>query len=225
MTPVAARTIAVYSDLACPWAHVAVFRLHRMRAKLDLTDEVSFDLRSFPLEIFNEQPTPKKILDAEISVAGGLEPDAGWQVWQRPQAEYPVTMLPPLEAVQAAKAQSLRAAEELDRALRVALFRDSRVISMRHDILDIASGCDAVDVDALIEAIDSGDHRSDVIEQKAESESDRIKGSPHLFLPDGSDFHNPGIELAWEGEPGKGFPTIEADSPAVYEEIFERVTS
>ena len=43
-----------------------------------------------------------------------------------------------------------------------------------------------------------------------------VKGSPHLFLPDGTDVHNPGMELHWEGEHGIGFPVVDADDPEVY---------
>src|SRR5918992_2402299 len=69
--------VVVFSDVGCPWAHLAVFRLHRTRAMLGLEGEVTFEHRSFPLELFNERPTPRKVLDAEIPVAGALEPDAG----------------------------------------------------------------------------------------------------------------------------------------------------
>ena len=95
--------VIVWSDLACPWAHVAVARLHRVRDELGLTDQVRFDHRVFPLELMNEGPTPRTILDAEIPVAGALEPAAGWQLWQD-SSPYPVTTLMPMEAVQAAKA-------------------------------------------------------------------------------------------------------------------------
>ena len=47
-----------------------------------------------------------------------------------------------------------RASEELDRALRVAFFRDSRNISMRHVIAEVASSCDEVDEDKLIDALE-----------------------------------------------------------------------
>lgn len=218
----AANTIVVYSDIGCPWAHVAVFRLHRMRSKLDLDEQVAFDMRAFPLEIFNEQPTPKKILDAEISVAGALEPDAGWQMWQRPESEYPVTMLPALEAVQAAKEQGMNVSEDLDRALRAAFFGESRVISMRHEILDIAGRCADLDVAALRDALDTGRARAAILEQAREARSDEVEGSPHLFLPDGSDFHNPGIEMEWEGEHGIGFPVVNSDRPEIYEDILAR---
>jgi predicted DsbA family dithiol-disulfide isomerase len=219
MIDVAPGTVVVYSDIGCPWAHLAVFRLHRARAALGLESDLVFDMRAFPLEIFNEQPTPKKILDAEISVAGALDPDAGWQMWQGSEAEYPVTMLPALEAVQAAKQQSLRASEQLDRALRVALFGKSRTISMRHEILEIAERCSLVDVRKLAEALDEGRARSTVMDQKEIAEGDAVDGSPHVFLPDGTDVHNPGVDLEWEGEHGKGFPIVKSDDPTIYESL------
>jgi len=225
MVEVAPNTIVVYADITCPWAHLAVYRMHAARHELGLDDEVRFDIRSFPLELFNEQPTPKKILDAEISVAGGLDPGAGWQMWQRPESEYPVTSLPALEAVQAAKEQGLLAAEQVDRRLRVGFFGESRVISLRHEILDLASDCDAVDVDALAEALDSGRARTAVIEQKESAEGDEVEGSPHLFLSDGTDSHNPGIEMEWHGEHGEGFPIVKRDRPEIYRELIEKAAS
>ena len=225
MVEVAPKTLVVYADITCPWAHLAVHRLHEERRSQGLEGELRFDIRSFPLELFNEQPTPKKILDAEISVAGGLEPDAGWQMWQRPESEYPTTSLPALEAVQAAKDQSLLASEQLDRRLRVGFFGESRIISLRHEILDLAGECEAVDVDRLAEALDSGSARAAVIEQKEFAESDEIKGSPHVFLADGTDAHNPGIDMEWHGEHGAGFPIVKEDRPDIYRELIEKAAS
>ncbi len=224
MIEVAPNTIVVYADIMCPWAHLAVYRLHEARAKVGLVDRVAFDLRAFPLELFNEQPTPKNVLDAEISVAGGLDPGAGWQMWQRPESEYPVTSLPALEAVQAAKEHGLRASEQVDRALRIGFFGQSKVISLRHEILALAERCDALDVDKLADALDTGRGRAAVMEQKRIAEGNMVKGSPHVFLPDGSDVHNPGIEMTWEGEHGKGFPIVSSDEPEIYFELMERAS-
>lgn len=185
------NTIVVWSDIGCPFAHVAVSRLHRVRTELGLDDAVRFDHRVFPLELFNERPTPKRPLDEEVAELSPTEPQAGWQPWQRPDHEWPVTMLPALEAVQAAKAQSLQASEELDRALRYAFFHDSRCISLRSVILDVATACDALDVDALRRSLDDGAHRRTVIADFEAAQSEGVKGSPHLFLPDGTDLHNP----------------------------------
>ena len=142
-------TIVVYSDIGCPWAHVAVARLHAARERLGLDDAVRFDHRAFALELANERPTPWPTLQAETPVTGALEPDAGWQMWDAPPWTWPVSTLPALEAVQAAKQQSLRASEALDRALRRALFAQSRCVTMHHVILDVARHCADVDARAL----------------------------------------------------------------------------
>lgn len=218
-------TIVVFADIGCPWANLAVHRLHAARKHLHLDDEVRFDVRAFPLEIVNEQATPKLILDAEVAVVGTLDPAAGWQMWQRPDYEYPVTMLPPMEAVEAAKEQGLRASEQLDRALRRAFFGQSRSVSMRHVIKEVASECPNVDVDKLMAALDDGRARDAVMDQAHCSESDRVDGSPHLFLPDGTDVHNPGIDMHWEGEHGKGFPVVDRDEPVIYEDLLRRAAA
>lgn len=211
--------IVVFADIGCPWAHVAVHRLHETRSRLGLGDRVGFDVRAFPLEVFNRQPTPKKVLDAEIPVTGALEPDAGWQMWQRPDHEYPVTMLPALEAVYAAKEQSLQIAEQLDRCLRRGFFGESRSVSMRHEILEIAATVPGLDVEALAAALDDGRARSAVAADRAVAESDEVNGSPHVFLPGGEGVHNPGIEMHWEGEHGEGFPVVDKDDPGIYERL------
>ena len=211
--------IVVFADIGCPWAHVAVHRLNETRARLDLADRVVFDVHAFPLEIVNGRPTPKKVLDAEIPVAGALEPDAGWQMWQRPEHEYPVTMLPALEAVHAAKEQSLEVAEQLDRALRRGFFGESRNVSMRHEILDLAATVPSLDVGALAVALDDGRARSALTDDREVAESDEVNGSPHVFLPNGESAHNPGIEMHWEGEHGEGFPVVDRDEPGVYERL------
>lgn len=211
--------IVVFADIGCPWAHVAVHRLHETRAALGLEDRVVFDPHAFPLEVLNGQPTPKNVLDAEIPVTGALAPGAGWQMWQRPEHEYPVTMLPALEAVHAAKEQGPKVAEGLDRALRRGFFGESRNVSMRHEILEIAATVPGLDVDALARALDDGRARAALAEDREIASTDRVTGSPHLFLPGGQSVHNPGIEMHWEGEHGEGFPVVDKDDPTVYERL------
>jgi predicted DsbA family dithiol-disulfide isomerase len=219
MIEVTPRTILVYSDIACPWAHLAVHRLWEARARAGLDDELHLDHRAFPLEMFNERATPKRALDAEIPVVGGLEPEAGWHTWDRPTHEYPGSTLLALEAVQATKAQGPRAAEELDRELRRAFFRDRRNITMRHEILAVADTCSRVDPAALREAIDTGVARATVIQQKEIAEGSQVQGSPHLFLPDGRDTHNPGIEMHLADG---GFPVVDKDDPSIYDDLVGR---
>jgi hypothetical protein len=86
----------------------------------------------------------------------------------------------------------------------------------------VAGDCPAVDVDGLRKALDDGRCRHTVVEHRDQADRQGVKGSPHLFLPDGSDAHNPGIEMHWEGEHGRGFPVIDADDPSVYEELLRQ---
>src|SRR4051794_3624603 len=111
---VAQGTIVVWSEIACPWATLAMHRLRAKRAELGLQGHVVLDHRAFPLELVNGRCTPKRILSAEVPVVGALAPEFGWQMWQAPNSEWPVTTVPALEAVQAAKEQSVDASEALD---------------------------------------------------------------------------------------------------------------
>ena len=213
--------IVVWSDIGCPWAHVAVSRLHRFRSALDLEGAVSFEHRAFPLELVNRRATPKALLAAETPATASIEPQAGWQPWAGPPGTWPVTTVPALEAVRAARGQSPEAAEQLDIGLRRAFFAESRCISLRTEILAVAASCPSVDAVALEAAIDDGVGRRQVIDEWRQATTDEspVDGSPHLFLPDGSAYHNPGIRFHWPRGEGVGYPVIDDDDPGVYEAI------
>ncbi|HEV2891815.1 MAG TPA: DsbA family protein [Frankiaceae bacterium] len=208
--------ITIWSDVACPFASLLVWRLHARRAALGL--DVGIDHRCFPLELFNEQPTPRAIVDAEVEVLGALAPAAGWRAWWRDPSEYPVTMLPALEAVQAAKEQGAAASERLDLALRQAFWRDARCVSLRHEILAAAEAAE-VDVKALAEALDSGRCRARVVEDWREAADGAAEGSPTVVLPDGTRLVNPGLTYRWEGPKPGGRPVVESDDVAALDEL------
>ena len=219
---VEAGTIAVWSDLGCPWSHAVVWRLHDARRRLGLEGRVRFDHHAFPLELFNNRPTPRRVHDAEWPIAAQLAPRAGWRAWSAAPDAWPVTMLPPMEAVQAAKLQSLAASEELDRGLRGAFFGASRCISLRHVILEVANACEAVDAAALAEALDDGRARRALMEDWASARGDEVRGSAHLFAPDGTNGENPGIGIGWYGDDDGGVATIESDDPAAIDDLVRR---
>lgn len=215
-------TIVVWSDIACPWASLAVHRLFTARSRLGLDEDVRFDHRPFPLELINERPTPKKVLDAEICSVGTHEPELGWQLWQRREAEWPGSVLVALEAVQAAKSDAvggLAASEALDRALRQAFYARSRPIGLLTEVLAIAEGCPEVDTAALDAALAQGTGRAEVVAGWRGFAEAGVQGSPHVFLPDGTDVHNPGITAEWTGDRGRGLPLITADRPEVYDDL------
>lgn len=225
---VAPGTIVVYGDIGCPWASLTVHRLLTTRSRLGLEDAVRLDHRCFPLELINGRSTPKRVIEAEVAVIGSHEPALGWQPWQRRESQYAVSMLLPMEAVQAAKADAvggLAGSEQLDAALRHAFYAESATITLHSVVLDVAGRCDAVDAGALAGALEAGSGRSAVFEQWRESQRIEVQGSPHLYLADGSDVHNPGIELSWTNDKGTGFPVIESEDRWVVEDLLRRAAA
>jgi predicted DsbA family dithiol-disulfide isomerase len=217
-------TVVMYGDIVCPWATLALHRFYQARGRLGLDDAVRVDVRLFLLEDVNRHPIPKRLLDAELPVVGALAPEFGWQVWQGLPSTWPVSSLLPNEAVYAAKQQSLEASEQLDLALRQAFFCESRCISLRHVVLDVASRCERVDADVLEVALDGGIARAAMM-RDYHDHREKVQGSPHFFFPDGSDVHNPGVEVHWVGDPGKGFPVVDRDDPDVYGELIRRAVT
>jgi predicted DsbA family dithiol-disulfide isomerase len=223
---VAPGTVQIWSDIGCPWAHAAVWRLWDARRKLGLEGQVRFDHRVFPLELFNSQATPRNELEPEMPVCASLAPRAGWQTWAAPDWTYPATMLPAMEAVQAAKEQGLAVSEALDRGLRRAFWGESRCISMRHVILEVASETDGLDLARLAEAIDSGRARRTIFTDWEIAKTDAVKGSPHLFVGDGTNGQNPGLEVDWHEQPdGVWMPTIVRDASWAYEDYVRRAAA
>ena len=218
---VAPGTLVVFADLGCPWAHVTVHRLWAAREQAGLQDRLRFDIRPFPLELINERPTPFRALQLEVPPLCELEPDAGWELWSAEPTTWPVTMLPAMEAVEAAKEQGLEASEHLDVELRRAFFGASRCISLRSVIRDVAAGCGRVDADALGEALDDGRARRPLLDAYW-SAAEVVDGSPHVFLADGSDAHNPGVEFHWDGEGRSKTLVIDRDDRTVYDDLVRR---
>jgi predicted DsbA family dithiol-disulfide isomerase len=212
-------TIEVWSDLLCPFAYVGLLRLRRARARLGL--DVRIEHHTFPLELFNG-PHPRRGTDTEAVGLGQIEPDAMFRVWTAAEDLYPHTVLLAAEAVHAASAQSLTAGEELDLALRRAFWTQSRSISHRQVILDVAATAAPVDVNELAEALDDGRHRKQVMADFAVAGTDLIAASPTLRFADGTTVTNPGIEVHWEGPWAEGFPVVDAHDPTVYDELVRR---
>ena len=221
---VAPGTLVVFADLGCPWAHVTVRRLWTARERGGLESRVRFDIRAVPLELVNDRPTPFRSLQLELPSLCEVEPDAGWRLWSAEPTTWPVTTLPAMEAVEAAKEQGPEASEHLDVELRRAFFAESRCISLRSVILDVAAGRGRVDADALADALDDGRARRALLDGYW-STAGAVDGSPHVFAPDGSDAHNPGIQFHWDGEGDAKRLVIDRDDPSVYDELLQRAAS
>ncbi|MET8982257.1 DsbA family protein [Streptomyces sp. NPDC004539] len=225
MTDADTPVLTFWSDIGCPWATLALHTLHEATRRLSAP--VLIDHRAFPLELINREPTPKTIVDVEVSAIAARCPEVGWRRWSAPEWTYPSTMLPAMEAVQAAKspqAGGLAAAQQLDAALRHAFYRESLPISVHSVILDVAGTCDRVDAGALAAELARGAGREEVYAQLRVALSPQIQGSPHLFAPDGFAVHNPGARTRWTDAPERGgFPLFEEYSPDWAEELVRRL--
>ncbi len=218
-------TVTVWSDLGCPWASLA---LHTLRAAArERAQDILIDHRAFPLELFNDQPTPKFIVDPEIVVISGHRPDLGWRLWSGRESDYPSTMLPAMEAVQATKDPSvggLRGSDELDAGLRHAFYAESRCISIPSEILAVAAACAHVDEHALARAMERGAGRAEVYAQWRVAQGPGIQGSPHLFAPGGYASHNPGASVRWAAPPDRGgMPRLDRYDPSWAAELLDHL--
>lgn len=219
---VAPGTIAIYSDLSCAFAHVCVHRLHVAREQIGA--DVRFVHRPFILEEVNGFPIPKHFLDSEVPQIAPFDIDAGWKVWTQPPDTWPSSTLLAMEAVRAVEPQGPAAHEQLDRALRVAFFQQHRCISLRHVILEIAATCPAVDAGELADALDLGAAREAVIDDHRDALR-FVQGSPHLFFADGSGVHNPGFDVEWLGEQGRGYPRVTQSDAGVHATLIARAAA
>ena len=175
--------IDLYSDAHCPYAYVVACRVRKLLPEYRGRVEIAY--RSLALEYVNRQPTPKPILDNETPIILLEEPDIPYQPWHAPESQWPVTMWPAFEAIKCAERQGWQLAAELDWAIRVAFFAESRCISMRHVLFELAEGI-GLEMARFVEDFDSGVAKRQVLEEaQAGWERLKVEGSPTLVFPSG----------------------------------------
>lgn len=181
--------IAMYADLACPYAYIAAYRLRKLRD--DYRGRLIIEHKSLSLEYVNRQPTPKRVLDSECPLLMLAEPALPWEPWHAPLSEWPVTLWPAFEAVKCAERQEMALADELDWAIRTAFFAESRCISMRHVLFDLAEHV-GLDMVRFAQDFDSGQTKMLVVEEaRAGWERLKVAGSPTFILPSGRQISDP----------------------------------
>jgi predicted DsbA family dithiol-disulfide isomerase len=189
--------IAFYSDLHCPYAYLSAYRLRTLRDEYQ--DKIAIDYKCLALEYMNKRPTPKIILDSETPFLMQEEPDIPYQPWHRDLTTWPVTMWPAFEAVKCAELQSWQLAAEMDWVIRVAFFHDSKCISMRSVLLELAEQVEGLDIQRFTDDLDRGVTKYLVLQESQEGwEQLKVPSSPTLVLPDGrllDHFALPAVEL------------------------------
>ena len=104
--------------------------------------------------------------------------------------------------------------------LRRAFWGESRCVSLRHVILEVAA--------EMRRPRPRGTGRCIRLRPRSRGPLRAVRGrpqrcgqgSPHLFLADGTNVENPGIEATWDrGSDGFWRPTMVADDPAAYDRL------
>ena len=96
-----------------------------------------------------------------------------------------------------------------------------------HVILEVANECDALGVSALAAALDDGRARRRLFDDWSVAAGDEVRGSAHLFAPDGTGAQNPGITIGWREDdgPAGGTAHIERDDPTAIDELVRRAAA
>lgn len=224
MTATTPTVIAMYADLACPYAYVSAYRLRKLRHKI--AGSVAIAHKSLALEYVNREPIPKALLEAELPALVREEPGIPYQPWQRPASEWPVTMWPAFEAVKCAERQSLELADELDWALRVAFFAQSRCLSLRHVLFEIAQSV-GMEMGRFAEDFDRGVMKYQVLVETQEGwERLHVAGSPTFVLPSGRQISDIGLpEVVVDPDHPERTPVIKPPTGPTQDglEIFRRM--
>ncbi len=175
--------IKLYSDVHCPYAYLTTYRLRKLRG--EYRGRIVIEYKSLALEYINKRPTPKQILDNEAPILMLEEPDIPYQPWHASLTEWPVTMWPAFEAIKCAERQGAELAAELDWAIRTAFFAESRCISMRHVLFELAERV-GLDIRRFANDFDHGVTKHLVLQDAQEGwERLKVEGSPTFVLPSG----------------------------------------
>ena len=218
----------LYSDVHCPYGYLTAFRLRRLRD--EYKDKITIGHRSLSLEYVNSRSTPRVIINNETPTLMLEEPDIPYVPWSAPDSEWPVTMWPAFEAIKCAERQGPTQADDLDWAIRKAFFAESRCISMRHVLFELAEESD-LDMAQFAEDFDSGVGKRQVLDEAHQGwKVLKVEGSPTFVLPSGEQkpyFALPKVKMDPQQnyrviavEPG---PCAGEDCLDLYRELFTQV--
>jgi predicted DsbA family dithiol-disulfide isomerase len=198
--------IEVYSSLECPYAYLAAYRLKQLWP--EIKGRWSITWKALSLEYVNQQSYPKLLYEAEYGLFKRIEPGLPWTLWKRHEWEWPTTFWPAFEALACAQSQGSDAAFEMSWALRFAHFEESRNISLRHELLSIASQLASqghLDYDRFERDWDSGRYKQNVLaESKRGWYELKLEGSATFIFSGDRRITNPAIgEIDFDENAGR----------------------
>ena len=171
------RVVEVFADVACPFTHVGLRRIHAWRAANRLVEPV-LRVRAWPLEFVNGESLLGSTLAPKIAaLRAGVAPDlfAGFV-----PCRFPSTSVPAMVSEAAAYRRGTRVGERFSLAVRTTLFEDGQDIAdpdvLRAIRRQVGTPAPTPDDDAA------------VVADYEEGRRRQVAGSPHFFTADGSFF-------------------------------------
>ena len=159
----------------------------------EFRDKLQLKWRAFPLEIINDRPAPRHIVDQEWPLIAVQEPLSPCRSW--PHEEYLRTTLRAYQAYASAYAQDPEKARVYDLNIRRGFFYEGRRVDEDAVLCGMAeeAGLDAAGVRADLE---SGAYEAGVMDDYREAmrlrdEEDMPMTSPTLIFPSGEAVFNP----------------------------------
>lgn len=181
------RSLEVFADIACPFAHAGLARFCAARAEAGLREPVLV-VRAWPLELINEQPHDGHALAPKVrALRADVAPDrfGGFDA-----SRFPTTSIPALEAEAAARSRGLELGELFSLAVRDALFDQGLDISSP-DVLD--------QLRREFDLPGAGSMELGMVERDLEEGRQRgVLGSPYFFTRGGG-FFCPSLDIQHEG--------------------------
>jgi predicted DsbA family dithiol-disulfide isomerase len=176
-----------WAEYYCPWCYITTVRLHTIMPEYE--GRVRLRIRPFPLEVLGGEAAPRDILEQEWWLAALQEPAAAFVPYTAPT--WPTTTLPAFEAVWCAAQLDGPAVYDFDLRVRRAFFAESRDISQREVLLDIAREA-GVDLASFTRLFESGEAREHILrEGRLGREHYGVRGTPTLMLADGTKLDPP----------------------------------
>jgi predicted DsbA family dithiol-disulfide isomerase len=152
-------------------------------------DRVKLRIRPFPLEILDNDPAPRDILEQEWWLAAIQEPSAPFAPY--PTDDWPTTTLPAFEAAWCARQQGDDVLLDYDLRVRRAFFAEGRNIGRREVLIEIAAES-GLDLPRFRRDFASGEALPAVLEEaRFGREQYRVRGTPTLMLADGTKLRHP----------------------------------
>ncbi len=197
---------------------MAAARLDKVMPEFE--DKLHLKWRAFPLEVINDRPAPRYIVDQEWPLIAVQEPLSPCRSW--PHEEYLRTTIRAFQAYASAYAQDPEKARVYDLAIRRGFFYEGIRVDEDAVLCDMAeeAGLDASKVRADLE---SGAYEGGVMDDYREAmrlrdEEDMPMTSPTLIFPSGEAVYNP---YASDKTIEDGKLTEVHAPPAYGEEVYE----